>query len=193
MKEITETEMAEIDALVGSPAPVPETADLVDAADLAEWLGLTANRVSALAREGVLPRNTEKLLFPLKAAVRAYADHARAGAQGRRVDSELAAEKLRAAKATAEKLEIQNAKARGDLLDGREVANEWRSIVTDLRAAVLAVSSRVVGRMGLDRATTAALDAEIRDRNGKAMLSSPCREFRGSGAKRGGPASLSAP
>lgn len=162
MANITEIEMAEIDALVGSPAPVPKTADLVNAGDLAEWLGLTANRVSALAREGVLPRNPDKL-FPLKAAVRAYADHARAGAQGRRVDSELAAEKLRAAKATAEKLEIQNAKARGDLLDGREVANEWRSIVTDLRAAVLAVPSRVAGRMGLDRATTAALDAEIRD------------------------------
>lgn len=162
MKEITETEMAEIDALVGGPDPVPETADLVNAADLAEWLGLTPNRVSALAREGVLPRNPDKR-FPLRAAVKAYCDHARAGAQGRRVDSELAAEKLRAAKATAEKLEIQNAKARGDLLDGREVANEWRSIVTDLRAAVLAVPSRVAGRMGLDRATTAALDAEIRD------------------------------
>lgn len=162
MENITETEMTEIDALVGGPDPAPETADLVSAVDLSEWLGLTANRVSALAREGVLPRNASKL-FPLKAAVRAYADHARAGAQGRRVDSELAAEKLRAAKATAEKLEIQNAKARGDLLDGREVANEWRSIVTDLRAAVLAVPSRVAGRMGLDRATTAALDAEMRD------------------------------
>jgi hypothetical protein len=43
------------------------------------------------------------------------------------------------------------------------VANEWRSIITDLRAAVLAVPSRVAGRMGMDRATTAALDTEIRD------------------------------
>lgn len=157
---LSENELSEIDALVGQPTN--EDGEMVDAADLAAWLGLTPNRVSALAREGVLPRNAFKL-FPLRTSIRAYCDHARAGAQGRRVDSELAAEKLRAAKATAEKLEIQNAKARGDLLDGKEVENAWRSIVTDLRAAVLAVPSRVAGRMGMDRATTAALDAEIRD------------------------------
>ena len=63
----------------------------------------------------------------------------------------------------AEGASVTASDIRGDLLDGREVANEWRSIVTDLRAAVLAVPSRVAGRMGLDRATTAALDAEIRD------------------------------
>jgi phage terminase Nu1 subunit (DNA packaging protein) len=162
MKNMTRTEVAEIDALVGLPETPPDEGDLVDAADLADWLGLTPNRVSALAREGVLLRTSDKL-FPLKAAVRSYAEHARAGATGRRVDSDLAAEKLRAAKATAEKLEIQNAKSRGDLLDGKLVANEWRSIITDLRAAVLAVPSRVAGRMGMDRATTAALDTEIRD------------------------------
>lgn len=160
--KISNTELAEIDNLIGMPATRAEDGNLVNAADLAEWLGLTPNRVSALAREGVLPRNPDKR-FPLRKSIRAYCDHARAGAQGRRVDSELATEKLRAAKATAEKLEIQNAKARGDLLDGKEVANAWRSIVTDLRAAVLAVPSRVAGRMGMDRATTAALDAEIRD------------------------------
>jgi phage terminase Nu1 subunit (DNA packaging protein) len=165
LKCLSDTEAAEIDALVGLPETPPDDGELVDAADLSEWLGLTPNRVSALAREGVLPRTPDKL-FPLKAAVRSYADHARAGATGRRVDSDMAAEKLRAAKATAEKLEIQNAKSRGDLLDGKQVANEWRGIITDLRAAVLAVPSRVAGRMGLDRATTAALDTEIRDAMG---------------------------
>jgi len=158
----SEVEIAEIAALVGLPETPTNTADLVDAGGLAEWLGLTPNRVSALAREGVLPRTPEKM-FPLRASILAYCDHARAGATGRRVDSDLATEKLRAAKATAEKLEIQNAKSRGNLLDGKQVANEWRSIITDLRAAVLAVPSRVAGRMGMDRATTAALDTEIRD------------------------------
>jgi phage terminase Nu1 subunit (DNA packaging protein) len=156
LKCLSDTEAAEIDALVGLPETPPDDGELVDAADLSEWLGLTPNRVSALAREGVLPRTPDKL-FPLKAAVRSYADHARAGATGRRVDSDMA---------TAEKLEIQNAKSRGDLLDGKQVANEWRGIITDLRAAVLAVPSRVAGRMGLDRATTAALDTEIRDAMG---------------------------
>ena len=155
MEPITPEELAEIDALVRAP-------ETVTAGELAEWLGLTPNRVSALGRDGTIPRTDDKR-YPLRAAIRAYCEHARAGATGRRVDSELAAEKLRSAKATAEKLELQNAKARGDLLDGRQVANEWRSIITDLRAAVLAVPSRVASRMGMDRATTAALDTEIRD------------------------------
>lgn len=163
MENITETEMAEIDALVGGPDPVPETADLVNAADLAEWLGLTANRVSALAREGVLPRNPDKL-FPLKAAVRAYADHARAGAQGRRVDSELAAEKLRLARATAEKAESANARVRGELIAAADVEREWAGVLRGVRAAMLALPSRVGQRLGhLTPHDIAALDREVRD------------------------------
>jgi len=155
MNKLSADELAEIDALVSGP-------ETVTAGELAEWLALTPNRVSALGRDDVIPRTDDKR-YPLRAAIRAYCEHARAGAAGRRVDSELAAEKLRSAKATAEKLELANAKARGDLLDGKLVANEWRSIITDLRAAVLAVPSRVASRMGMDRATTAALDSEIRD------------------------------
>jgi phage terminase Nu1 subunit (DNA packaging protein) len=64
--------------------------------------------------------------------------------------------------ASAEKLEIQNARARGDLLDAGDVARAWVEIVTDLRSALLAVPSRVAGRCGLDRRATAALDAELR-------------------------------
>lgn len=161
MENLTDTELAEIDALVGCADPVPKTADLVNAADLAEWLGLTPNRVSALAREGVLPRNPDKR-FPLKAAVRAYADHARAGAQGRRVDSELAAEKLRLARENADKVSIQNARARGELIPAADVSRAWGEVAADLRAAILAVPSRVAGQVGLDRAAAATLDAEIR-------------------------------
>lgn len=155
MDKLSVEELAAIEALVSEP-------ETVSAGALGEWLGLTANRVSALGRDGIIPRTDDKR-FPLRSAIRAYCEHARAGATGRRADSELAAEKLRAAKATADKLELANAKARGDLLDGKQVANEWRSIITDLRAAVLAVPSRVASRMGMDRATTVALDTEIRD------------------------------
>lgn len=163
MKEITETELAEIDDLIGLPETRAEDGNLVNAADLAEWLGLTANRVSALAREGVLPRNASKL-FPLKAAVRAYADHARAGAQGRRVDSELAAEKLRLARATAEKAESANAKVRGELIAAADVEREWAGVLRGVRAAMLAVPSRIGQRLGhLTPHDLAAMDAEVRD------------------------------
>ena len=155
MTKISIEELAEIEELVSRPRTAT-------AAELADWLGLTANRVSTLAREGVLPRDADKA-FPLRAAIRAYCDHARAGATGRRVDSELAAEKLRLARESADKIALQNAVARGDMLDARTVANEWRAVVTDLRAGVLAVPSRVAALLGLDRAATTALDREIRD------------------------------
>ena len=89
MKSITHEELAEIDALVNAPKSVT-------AGELAEWLGLTPKRVSALGRDGTIPRTDDKR-YPLRAAIHAYCEHARAGATGRRVDSELAAEKLRAA------------------------------------------------------------------------------------------------
>lgn len=153
---ITATELAEIDALVFAPDP-----DTVTAGELAEWLGLTPNRVSALAREGVIPRDAHKR-FPLRASIRAYCDHARAGATGRRADTELAAEKLRLAREQADKIAFANARARGELLDAREVATAWRGVVVDLRAALLAVPGRVATRLGMNREATAALDDEIR-------------------------------
>lgn len=47
----------------------PET---VTAAELGEWLGLTANRVHSLGRDGVLPRTPDKT-YPLRASVAAIA------------------------------------------------------------------------------------------------------------------------
>ncbi|MBV7394655.1 DNA packaging protein [Mameliella sediminis] len=156
---ITDAELAEIDALVGGP-PDPGT---VTAGELADWLGITANRVSALARDGTIPRDDAKR-FPLKAAVRAYAEHARAGAIGRRADSELSAEKLRLAKANADKLELANAKARGELIAAAEVERAWAGVLRDVRAAFLALPSRAAGKLGhLTPHDLKTLDAEVRD------------------------------
>ncbi|SLN77645.1 hypothetical protein [Roseisalinus antarcticus] len=150
-------DLAEFEALVGNPFDVKR----VTAGELAEWLGVTANRVSALARDGVLPRNDDKT-FLLRPSIRAYCEHARAGAMGRRADGEMAAEKIRLAREQADKIAFANARARGELMDSREVATAWRGVVVDLRAALLAVPSRVAARLGMDRAEAAALDAEIR-------------------------------
>jgi hypothetical protein len=43
-----------IDRLLSINEPESE---MVSAAEVADWLGLTANRVNALARDGVLPRD----------------------------------------------------------------------------------------------------------------------------------------
>lgn len=165
MADIDDAELAEIEALVSGgkeDSRLPDDSRTVTAGELAGWLGLTSNRVSALARDGVLPRDADKA-FDLKRAVAAYCEHCRLGATGRRADSALAAEKLRLAKEQADKIAFQNARARGELLDTREVATAWRGVVTDLRAGILAIPGRVAARLGLDRKAAAALDAEIRD------------------------------
>jgi phage terminase Nu1 subunit (DNA packaging protein) len=150
--------LEEIDAMVIKNAPTGET---VTAAELAPWLGLTVGRVHALGRDGVLPRGDGKR-YQLKAAILAYCDHCRSLAKGKATDKELASEKIRLAREQADKIALQNAAARGELLDSRIVASEWRGIVTDLRAAVLAVPSRVASELGFDRKQTIVLDSEIR-------------------------------
>lgn len=153
-------ELAEIDELLN---PTCGQFDPVTATVLADWLGLTVNRVHALGRDGVLPRTTGKR-YRLRPAILAYCDHARSLAKGKQVDADLAAEKLRLAKANAEKAETTNAKARGELIPAVEVEREWASVLRGVRAAVLALPSRVAQRLGhLTPHDIAAIDREMRD------------------------------
>ena len=154
----------EIDWLLGTPPEEADQTELVSSGELASWLGLTTSRVGQLARDGYLPR-VEMLRgygHPLKESVRAYAEYLRGRAQSRSADPALAAEKLRLASETADKLAIQNAKARGELIPAAEVRAEWLNVVADLRSRIMAVPGRVSAKMGLERATAAALDAEMR-------------------------------
>jgi phage terminase Nu1 subunit (DNA packaging protein) len=153
--------ICEVDAILLEPDP-PEDSETLTAAELGDWLGLTPNRVHALGRDGVLPRTPDKT-YPLRESVAAYCDHCRGLAKGKATDKELAEEKIRLAREQADKIALQNAAARGELLDSRTVAQEWAGVITDLRAAVLAVPSRVASSLGFDREQTAALDSEIRD------------------------------
>ncbi len=74
----------------------------------------------------------------------------------------MAAAKLSLTQANAAKVELQNAKAKGDLLDAATVRAEWLTVASDIRARLLAVPSRVAATLALDRAAAAALDGEIR-------------------------------
>lgn len=142
-----------------------ETADpsTVTAGELGEWLGLTPNRVHALGRDGVLPR-AEGKRYPLRESVAAYCEHARSLAKGKAMDKDLAAEKLRLAKANAEKVETANAKARAELIPAAEVEREWATVLRGVRAAVLALPSRVSQRLGhLSPHDISAIDREVRD------------------------------
>lgn len=142
---------------------LPESLKAVTAAELGDWLGLTANRVHALGRDGVLPRTAEKT-YPLQASVAAYCDHARQLAKGKETDADLAAEKLRLAKANAKKVELQNFRAEGALLPAIDVEREWSDVLRTVRAAFLSVPSRMAAKLGhLSPHDLAVLDAEVRD------------------------------
>lgn len=133
----------------------PESDDSGTAADLGEWLGLSAPRIHALAREGRIPRRADGS-FDLRPAVRAYVESLRlkAGSSALAQNPELNAEKIRMARESADKVALQNARARGEMIAAADVARAWGEIVTDLRAALLALPSRV-------SYSVEALDAEI--------------------------------
>lgn len=141
--------MAELDAedlaMIYGPPP---SAGIVSAAALGEWLGLSAPRVSALAREGRIPRRADGQ-YDLKAAVRGYTESLRrkSGSSALAQNPALNAERIKLAAASARKVELQNLKTQGELLAAGDVEREWAGILRDVRAGVLAAPSRIGSRL----------------------------------------------
>jgi phage terminase Nu1 subunit (DNA packaging protein) len=133
-------------ALIWGPPPVP---GVVTAAELGQWLNLAAPRVSALAREGRIPRRADGR-FDLQAAIRGYVESLRLKTSGSTLaaNPELNSERIRLARANAEKVEAANARARGELAALSDVEREWAGILRDVRAALLALPSRAAARLG---------------------------------------------
>lgn len=161
MEALSQTELAEIDALVNGPPPSP---GVVSAAELGQWLNLAAPRVSALAREGRIPRRDDGR-FDLQAAIRGYVESLRlkSGSSALAANPELNQQKVRLARANAEKVEAANARARGELAALSDVEREWAGILRDVRAALLALPSRAAARLGhLTPHDVKTLDSEVR-------------------------------
>jgi phage terminase Nu1 subunit (DNA packaging protein) len=125
-------------------------------------LGLTSARIRQLQRDGTIKRvGRGAEAYDLAAAVRAYCDFMRDSVKRQGSTDELKAEKVRQAKAAAEKLEIANAKSRGELVPVAEVSAAWANLLRDVRAGMLAVPARC----GAELATKlAAEDVAIIDR-----------------------------
>jgi phage terminase Nu1 subunit (DNA packaging protein) len=138
--------------------------DIITTDQLADFIGITANRVGVLAREGHIPR-VGKGRFQQREAVRSYCEHLRKQASGRGASNpEYTEQKTRLAREQADKAEMQNAVARRELISAADVEREWSSILRDVRAAMLAVPSRLQQRLGhLTTHDIAMLDREIRD------------------------------
>ncbi|NOX41750.1 MAG: hypothetical protein GXP05_14980 [Alphaproteobacteria bacterium] len=152
-----------IDLFADAP---PKKLDTIHESELAVLLGITANKIRLLGRDGVLQR-IAPARYSRNNSVLAYVTHLRTSlaSSGGLVaaDAKLKAEKIRVAAAQAEKLEMLNKIARGETVRADQVVREWRGVLSDVRAALLAVPSRVGSELShLTAHDIAALDAEIR-------------------------------
>lgn len=138
------------------PTALPAT---VNAEALSVLLGLTPRMVYELSRREIVIR-TGHGEYDLRKSVANYIKSIH-----KRADSDsLTQERIRQTKEAADQLAIKNAKAKGELLDAGEVEREWAGILRDVRAALLAMPSRMQQRVGtLTVADVAALDREVRD------------------------------
>lgn len=145
-----------------SPAPngIPATATT---GELAALLGISAQRIRQLASEGLFVR-AGRGCYDTRGSISRYCERLRAERTNRTTPAgdELKAEKLRLVKEQADAAALKNEALRGDLVPAADVEARWTTILTDLRAQMLAVSGRIAGRLALSPADITEIDAEIR-------------------------------
>lgn len=117
---------------------------VMNAPDLAQFLGVSETKARTV---GVKLDGRGR--FDVRATVRTYGDRLReqAGRAGRPSESgdtyALKVEKLRLTAAQREAQEMKNAVARGELVSAEDAQRTWTSILVDVRAALLAIPSRL--------------------------------------------------
>jgi phage terminase Nu1 subunit (DNA packaging protein) len=152
--------MDEFDDLLGLET---ESGDVVSAEDLAAWLGVSTRVVRDLAQRGIITK-AGKGNYPLRDGIKAYCTHIREQGAGRAGSNTLTAERLRAVREQADKLALQNAATRGEMLSARTVESTWATTLHGVRAAMLAIPSRIQTRLSsLTAQDVAVIDREIRD------------------------------
>lgn len=141
-----------------------DSGDQVRAIELADWLGVSERAVSDYAHRGIITRSG-RAVFPLKDSIRAVCHHFREAASARGATSGgLTAQRERIAKGQADKLEMQNAATRRELLPAGEVAEEWSNVLRLVRSRMLAAPSRIQQTLGhLSAHDIDMIDREIRD------------------------------
>lgn len=151
---------------VGHKSPESTIPEIMSESELAAFLGITAPQVRSKARDGIVVR-TDRGRFAVRASLKNYLaqlrEHASKVGRPTYGSDELKAEKLRLAREQADKLELQNAMTRGEMLSAKSVENEWASILRDVRAGMLAVPGRLAARLNLGAHDLSEIDREIRD------------------------------
>lgn len=159
---LTQSETSLDDLLdLDSGVPIPGT---MTEAELAAFLGIVTSRIRTLHREGVMVK-AGRGRFDVRASLANYLSRLREGAVkgGGQVPDDLKAEKLRLARQQADKLELANAAARGELVRSADVEREWSNVLRDVRSTMLAVPSRVGSKLAhLSAHDVAEIDSEIK-------------------------------
>jgi phage terminase Nu1 subunit (DNA packaging protein) len=141
-----------------------KTAETVGAGDLADWLGVTSQTISAFANDNKVVR-VSRGKYELKASVQLYTAHLREVAAARGGEAgvlDLVQERARLAKEQADNTALKNASLRRELLPAAEVEREWSDILRKVRAGILATTSRVRASAGLTAEQAVEMDAELR-------------------------------
>lgn len=137
----------------------------ISEAQFSALIGLSSRRVRDLVRDGVLTKTIKnrRLGFVVPGEIIAYCAFLRDRFTARGQTDDLKNERVRKERAAAEKLELQNAAIRGEMVAVNEVRAEWGNLVRDVRAGMLAVPARVGAALPhLGSHDIATIDAEVR-------------------------------
>lgn len=112
--------------------------------DVANRCGISVSRVAHLVRDGVLPKSGRGE-YDVDLCFRLYQQRMRDTAAGRRGkgDLDLTAERARKAKEEADRLELENAVRRGELLERSAVDEAAIGAFSRVRAKLLAIPGKV--------------------------------------------------
>lgn len=162
VNEMSNTPVSIDDLLVSPPEPVECNGD-----ELAAWLGLSRVQVNRLAKDGRAVK-LGKNRFDLRASILAYLawlrDQTTPGQSSGDARSRLAAERERLVREQADQVKLKNEKARGELVPAADVEREWANVLRGVRAAMLALPSRVQARLAhLSAEDVSVIEAEVRD------------------------------
>lgn len=168
MIEITPSSGTDLTHLLSDDAPLPAASPqapipaTLGEAEVSRLLGIGASRLRTLARDGVAVR-VGNGTYDVRATLARYLEQLRthAARAGRPPEGgdEYKAERVRLTAAQREAQEMKNSVTRGDLVSADAVKQAWASILTDVRAGVLAVPARLADLTPEQRGR---LDLEIR-------------------------------
>lgn len=110
---------------------------------IARALDLTERRVNQLVKDGVLPK-TERGRYELIPVVKAYVNFLRNNSVNSDVGADdYAAQRTRLTKAKADMAEMEKLQMEDSLIPADDVENAWDTMVSNMRAKMLSLPSKV--------------------------------------------------